>query len=178
MWGKKINKKLLSVAESGLSLKLTCSGAKLSLKRLISFSHRSFGSLHRLISNLSLSFRPSPLAIVMPNPPLTRRASALLSRAPSPRTPSTRSPVQQPLHISSTDNRKSSDSWNSSNYDPADDPDLEWKHEHVLLLTRVCSLVLYSITYHSFYPLLDARRSSCSRTHPLHWPCSPFESAR
>ncbi|KAF8501629.1 hypothetical protein F5888DRAFT_1251581 [Russula emetica] len=71
----------------------------------------------------------------MPNPPLTRRASALLSRAPSPRTPSTRSPVQQPLHIS-TDNRKSSDSWNSSNYDPADDPDLEWKSEHVLLLTR------------------------------------------
>ncbi|KAI0300905.1 hypothetical protein BC826DRAFT_1102221 [Russula brevipes] len=77
-----------------------------------------------------------PLAIIMPNPPLTRRRSALLSRAPSPRTPSMRSPVQQPLHISSTDHRKSSDSWNSSNYDPADDPDLEWKSEHVLLLTR------------------------------------------
>ena len=25
---------------------------------------------------------------------------------------------------------------------------------------------------------LDARRSSCPRTHPLHWPCSPFESPR
>jgi hypothetical protein len=137
-----------------LRLKLTCSGAKLSFNDSFRFHIASFGSfLHRFISNLSLSFRPSLLAIVMPNPPLTRRASALLSRAPSPRTPSTRSPVQQPLHISSTDNRKSSDSWNSSNYDPADDPDLEWKSEHVLLLTRVCPSVLYSITYHSFYPL-------------------------
>ncbi|KAH9039685.1 hypothetical protein EDB84DRAFT_1477537, partial [Lactarius hengduanensis] len=70
-----------------------------------------------------------PLAIIMPNPPLTRRRSALLSRAPSPRTPSMRSPVQHPLHLSSTDNRKSSDSWNSSNYDPADDPDPEWRCE-------------------------------------------------
>lgn len=47
-----------------------------------------------------------------------------------------RSPVQHPLHLPSTDNRKSSDSWNSSNYDPADDPDPEWKSEHILLLTR------------------------------------------
>ena len=47
------------------------------------------------------------------------------------------SPVQHPLHLPSTDNRKSSDSWNSSNYDPSDDPDPEWKSEHVLLLTRV-----------------------------------------
>ncbi|KAI9456008.1 hypothetical protein F5148DRAFT_384380 [Russula earlei] len=68
-------------------------------------------------------------------PPSNHR-STLLSRAPSPRTPSMRSPVQHPLHISSSDNRKSSDSWNSSNYDPADDSDLEWKPEHVLLLTR------------------------------------------
>ena len=89
----------------------------------------------------------------MLNPPLTRRASALLSRAPSPRTPSTRSPVQQPLHISSTDNRKSSDSWNSSNYDPADDPDLEWKPEHVLLLTRVCSPIIYSSTTYHIHPI-------------------------
>ena len=85
----------------------------------------------------------------MLNPPLTRRASALVSRAPSPRTPSTRSPIQQPLHIS-TDNRKSSDSWNSSNYDPADDPDLEWKSEHVLLLTRVCFSIICSTTYHIY----------------------------
>jgi hypothetical protein len=167
------------VAEARLRLKLTCSGAKLSLNDSFRFHIALCASLHSFISNLSLSFRPSLIAIVMPNPPLTRRASALLSRAPSPRTPSTRSPVQQPLHISSTDNRKSSDSWNSSNFDPADDHDLEWKPEHVLLLTRVCSSsVLYSITYHSYYALLDARRSSCSRTHPLHWPCSPFESAR
>src|SRR6266851_5016474 len=93
----------------------------------------------------------TPLPIIMPNPPLTRRRSALLSRAPSPRTPSMRSPVQEPLHISSTDNRKSSDSWNSSNYDPADDPDLEWKHEHVLLLTRVSPPILFPLLIHSQY---------------------------
>jgi hypothetical protein len=120
----------------------------------------------------------NPLPIIMPNPPLTRRRSAL-SCAPSPRTPSMRSPVQQPLHISSTDNRKSSDSWNSSNYDPADDSDLEWKPEHVLLLTRVCMLshsFLSSLTIFLCPP--DSRRSSRSRTHPVHRPCSPFESAR
>ncbi|KAI0303739.1 hypothetical protein B0F90DRAFT_1809449 [Multifurca ochricompacta] len=77
-----------------------------------------------------------PLAIIMPNPPLTRCRSTLLSRAPSPRTPSMRSPAHQLVHLSSTDNRKSSDSWNSSNYDPADGPDPEWIPEHVLLLSR------------------------------------------
>ncbi|KAH9994809.1 hypothetical protein BJV77DRAFT_280235 [Russula vinacea] len=104
--------------------------------------------------------------------PLTRRASALLSRAPSPRTPSTRSPVQQPLHISSTDNRKSSDSWNSSNYDPADDPDSSGN----------LNTSFFSQGYvHRFFtrPLTihisssDSRCSSCSRTHPLHWPVPP-----
>lgn len=100
----------------------------------------------------------NPLSIIMPNPPLISRRSAL-SRAPSPRTPSMRSPVQQPLHISSTDNRKSTDSWNSSNYDPADDSDLEWKSEHVLLLTRVCFSILFRILhlpYLSALQTLDA----------------------
>src|SRR6266571_4465961 len=91
-----------------------------------------------------------PLAIIMPNPPLTRRRSALLSRAPSPRTPSMRSPVQHPLHLPSTDNRKSSDSWNSSNYDPADDPDPEWRSEHVLLLIRVCLQYLSRLHHLSY----------------------------
>ena len=95
-----------------------------------------------------------PLAIIMPNPPLTRRRSALLSRAPSPKTPSMRSPIQHPLHLPPTDNRKSSDSWNSSNYDLADDPDLEWKSEHVLLLTRVSSLVPQFIISHSLITFL------------------------
>jgi len=89
----------------------------------------------------------TPLPIIIPNPPLTRRRSALLSRAPSPRTPSMRSPIQTPLHIPSTDNRKSSDSWNSSNYDLADDSDLEWKSDHVLLLTRVYPRVLFHIVF-------------------------------
>jgi hypothetical protein len=58
-----------------------------------------------------------------------------------------RSPTQLPFHVSSNDNRKSSDSWNSSNNDPADDLDLEWKHEHILLLTRVWFLFLLSLSY-------------------------------
>ena len=57
-----------------------------------------------------------------------------------------RSPAQHPLHLSSVDNRKSSDSWNSSNNDPADDLDLEWKPEHVLLLTRVCLSILLIVS--------------------------------
>ena len=70
-----------------------------------------------------------------------------------------RSPVQHPLYLPPTDNRKSSDSWNSSNYDPADDPDPEWKSEHVLLLTRVClqSPPIYHIPFTNHTPqTLDA----------------------
>ncbi|KAF9565410.1 hypothetical protein CPC08DRAFT_683949 [Agrocybe pediades] len=70
----------------------------------------------------------SPLAIA---PPMPHRRSSLLSvnSAASPRTPrSCRSPsLYYPAH------RKSTDSWNSSN---ADDMDVEWKQEHVLLLSR------------------------------------------
>ena len=103
-----------------------------------------------------------PLAIIMPNPPLTRRRSTLLSRAPSPRTPSMRSPIQHPLHLPPTDNRKSSDSWNSSNYDLADDPDLEWKSEHVLLLTRVS---FYSSQFIIFHSLITIFRHSTLFQH-------------
>jgi hypothetical protein len=74
----------------------------------------------------------TPLAIVLPHPPLPHRRSSLLSlnSAASPRTP--RSCADTSLYYPA--NRKSTDSWNSSN---ADDMDFEWKPEQVLLLSRV-----------------------------------------
>ena len=45
-----------------LRLKLTCSGAKLSFNDSF-LSHHSFGSIHRFIPNLPLSFRPSLLSL-------------------------------------------------------------------------------------------------------------------
>ncbi|KAF8954019.1 hypothetical protein BDZ97DRAFT_1869225 [Flammula alnicola] len=76
----------------------------------------------------------SPLAIVLPHPPLPHRRSSLLSlnSAASPHTPrSCHSPCLPPVYYPA--NRKSTDSWNSSN---ADDMDFDWKPEQVLLLTR------------------------------------------
>ncbi|KIM40509.1 hypothetical protein M413DRAFT_162973 [Hebeloma cylindrosporum] len=73
----------------------------------------------------------TPLAIVLPHPPLPHRRSSLLSlnSAASPHTP--RSCASPSLYYPA--NRKSTDSWNSSN---ADDMDFEWKPEQVLLLSR------------------------------------------
>ncbi|KAA1467619.1 hypothetical protein DENSPDRAFT_856788 [Dentipellis sp. KUC8613] len=77
-----------------------------------------------------------PLAIVMPHPPLPRRRSSLLSQS-APRTPSCGSPAHTTFFLPSSGNRKSSDSWNSSNYDVADDElEEEWKPEQILLLSR------------------------------------------
>ena len=83
--------------------------------------------------------RPSgvtPLAIVLPHPPLPRRRSSLLSATSisSPRTPSCGSPKCSTLFFNNATNRKSTDSWNSSN---ADDCEWEWKPEQTLLLSRV-----------------------------------------
>ncbi|KAI0252497.1 hypothetical protein BJV78DRAFT_1201035 [Lactifluus subvellereus] len=75
-----------------------------------------------------------------------------------------RSPAQQPLHISSTDNREGSDSWNSSNNDPADDLDLEWKPEHVFLLTRFS--MLFPFTY-SLPASVPFHLQTCSTKLPL-----------
>ncbi|KDR79000.1 hypothetical protein GALMADRAFT_224250 [Galerina marginata CBS 339.88] len=75
----------------------------------------------------------TPLAIVLPHPPLPRRRSSLLSlnSAASPHTP--RSCPSPSLPIFYPANRKSTDSWNSSN---ADDMDFEWKQDQILLLSR------------------------------------------
>ncbi|KAI0749796.1 hypothetical protein C8Q80DRAFT_1100527 [Daedaleopsis nitida] len=58
----------------------------------------------------------------------------MLSSASNPRTPP---PRDTPLPLlSPASNRKSSDSWNSSNYDAADDFEWEWKIEQTRLLSR------------------------------------------
>ncbi|CCM00116.1 uncharacterized protein FIBRA_02143 [Fibroporia radiculosa] len=63
----------------------------------------------------------------------TRRQTAL-PRGGSPHTPpNSRSPL--PL-LASGANRNSSDSWNSSNYDGADDMEVEWSVEQTRLLSR------------------------------------------
>jgi hypothetical protein len=81
----------------------------------------------------------TPLAIVLPHPPLPHRRSSLLSinSANSPHTP--RSCPSPCLPIYYPANRKSTDSWNSSN--GPDDMDLDWKPEQVLLLSRVGPLI-------------------------------------
>lgn len=76
-----------------------------------------------------------PLALVIPHPRLPRRRSSLLSQVSDPHTPpNCNSPL--PL-LASSSNRKSSDSWNSSNYDGADDLEFEWTPEQMRLLSRV-----------------------------------------
>ncbi|KAI0925813.1 hypothetical protein AcV5_008442 [Taiwanofungus camphoratus] len=75
-----------------------------------------------------------PLALVIPHPRLPRRRSSLLSQVSDPHTPpNCNSPL--PL-LASSSNRKSSDSWNSSNYDGADDLEFEWTPEQMRLLSR------------------------------------------
>ncbi|KAF9267881.1 hypothetical protein L218DRAFT_651520 [Marasmius fiardii PR-910] len=85
----------------------------------------------------------SSLAIVLPRPELPRRhssRSSLLSQnsVSTPRTPSgCPSPrCQSWLMTSNTSNRKSTDSWNSSNVEFGEDCDAEWKPEQTLLLSR------------------------------------------
>ncbi|KAJ7707578.1 hypothetical protein B0H17DRAFT_1156184 [Mycena rosella] len=78
----------------------------------------------------------TPLAIVLPHPSLPRRRSSLFSSAPSPRTPrSCGSPTCSSLIFAAAANRKSTDSWNSSNQD-LNDLDYDWKPDQILLLRR------------------------------------------
>ncbi|KAF5391487.1 hypothetical protein D9757_002430 [Collybiopsis confluens] len=84
--------------------------------------------------------RVSTLAIVLPHPPLLGRRSSLRSQGSiaSPHTPRNSS-CNSPTWLfanSNTNNRKSIDSWNSSNYDVGEDCDSEWKPDQVLLLAR------------------------------------------
>ncbi|THV07321.1 hypothetical protein K435DRAFT_815545 [Dendrothele bispora CBS 962.96] len=85
------------------------------------------------------SNRVSTLAIVLPRPALPRRRSSLLSLSSSPRTPRSSGCASPTCHswlFAAGNNRKSIDSWNSSNQDVGEDCDSEWKPEQILLLSR------------------------------------------
>ena len=79
--------------------------------------------------------RPSAVA---PLPALalpTREMNALLSSGSAPHTPTKRA---EPLPLFTVNkNRYSTDSWNSSNFDGAEDMELEWKPEQIRFLNRV-----------------------------------------
>ena len=82
--------------------------------------------------------RPSAAATplsVLPLTPRHRDLASLKSPDSAPHTPTKRA---EPLPVFSTNtNRLSTDSWNSSNCDGADEITFEWKPEQILLLTRV-----------------------------------------
>lgn len=74
--------------------------------------------------------------LVSPGPITRTRAALRSSMSSAPHTPTgDNSPL--PLFGSSNTNRYSTDSWNSSNYDTADDVEWEWRPEQLRLLTRV-----------------------------------------
>ncbi|KII85059.1 hypothetical protein PLICRDRAFT_57000 [Plicaturopsis crispa FD-325 SS-3] len=122
--------------------------------------------------------RPSavpPLAIVLPHPSLPRRRSSLLSAtATSPRTPrSCGSPTCSSIFLASN-NRKSTDSWNSSNQD---DQEWEWKPEQTSLLSRTLDALPAHLTpFNGPVPpsnLLDKIARGISQAKgPLDWPHS------
>ncbi|KAH9846659.1 hypothetical protein C2E23DRAFT_743498 [Lenzites betulinus] len=101
----------------------------------------------------------------------------MLSSASDPHTPPPRnSPL--PVFSSTASNRKSSDSWNSSNYDGADDLEWEWKPEQTRLLSRT----LDALPAHLLTPfngpvppsnLLDKiARGVIAAKGPVEWPHS------
>ncbi|KAI0833536.1 hypothetical protein BC628DRAFT_1307425 [Trametes gibbosa] len=101
----------------------------------------------------------------------------MLSSASDPHTPPPRnSPL--PVLSSAISNRKSSDSWNSSNYDAADDLESEWKPEQTRLLSRT----LDALPAHLLTPfngpvppsnLLDKiARGVIAAKGPVEWPHS------
>ena len=106
------------------------------------------------------STRVSPLAIVLPHPPLPHRRSSRLSANSAPQTPRS---CGSPSIFFPSSNRKSTDSWNSSN---ADDMEYDWKPEQVLLLSRV-SIFFPPLSLASYSPSTDFRRPSRSSRHSL-----------
>ncbi|PPQ90798.1 hypothetical protein CVT25_012118 [Psilocybe cyanescens] len=119
----------------------------------------------------------TPLAIVLPHPQLIHRRSSLLSinSAASPHTPRSCSSPSLPIYYQPPANRNSTDSWNSSN---ADDMDVEWKQEHVLLLSRTLdALPAHLVTpFNGSIPpsnLLDKIARGVSQAKgPAEWPYS------
>ncbi|OCH95340.1 hypothetical protein OBBRIDRAFT_573012 [Obba rivulosa] len=124
--------------------------------------------------------RPSaavaPLSVSIPQAPLSNPRSSQLSNISSPHTPPNKlSPL--PLFSSNANNRKSTDSWNSSNYD-GDDTEWEWTPEQ----TRFLSRTLDALPAHLLTPfngpvppsnLLDKIARNVSQAKgPLEWPHS------
>jgi transcription factor SPN1 len=117
----------------------------------------------------------SPLAIVLPHPPLPLRPSSIVSTSSSsPRTPRTCASPTCPPSLFTTPNRKSSDSWNSSTQD---ETDLEWKSEQVLLLSRVRTPPPFQS--HSISNRVpDPRRPARASPHPIQRSNPPLKPPR
>ncbi|KAJ3529876.1 hypothetical protein NMY22_g8814 [Coprinellus aureogranulatus] len=117
----------------------------------------------------------SPLALVLPHPPLPRRSShlSLKSNDSAPRTPTCGSPVTSVIFCPPS--RRSTDSWNSSN---ADDLEWEWKPDQILLLSRTLdALPAHLVTpFNGPIPpanLLDKIARGVSEAKgPVEWPHS------
>ncbi|EMD34025.1 hypothetical protein CERSUDRAFT_117538 [Gelatoporia subvermispora B] len=124
--------------------------------------------------------RPSaavaPLSVSISQLPLSSRRSSQLSDVSTPHTPpNCLSPL--PLFTPNSNNRKSTDSWNSSSYD-GDDTEWEWTLEQ----TRFLSRTLDALPAHLLTPfngpvppsnLLDKIARNVSQTKgPLEWPHS------
>ncbi|KAK7463501.1 hypothetical protein VKT23_006849 [Stygiomarasmius scandens] len=128
------------------------------------------------------SNRVSTLAIVLPRPALPRRPSSLLSQSPSspctPRNSGCASPTCYSWLLAAGNNRKSMDSWNSSNQDVGEDCESEWKPDQVLLLSRTLdALPSHLVTpFNGPIPpsnLLDKiARGISSAKGPVEWPHS------
>ncbi|KAJ3977218.1 hypothetical protein EV361DRAFT_788740 [Lentinula raphanica] len=127
--------------------------------------------------------RVSTLAIVLPHPPLLRRRSSLLSQGSiaSPHTPRTSncgSPTCQSWLFANNNNRRSTDSWNSSNQDVGEDCESDWKPDQVLLLSRTLdALPSHLVTpFNGPIPpsnLLDKiARGVANAKGPIEWPHS------
>lgn len=114
----------------------------------------------------------TPMAVFLSHAPVARRTSSLLSVSTqgSPRTPRSCGSPSNSVFVPPPPNRKSTDSWNSSN---ADDLECEWSQDQLLLLSRVCFLFLSPAL---FLTLPDAR---CPPSPPCHslQRCSPLKSS-
>ncbi|KAJ8072358.1 hypothetical protein PM082_015917 [Marasmius tenuissimus] len=125
----------------------------------------------------------SSLSLVLPRPELPHRRSSLLSQGSvtSPQTPRNSgcsSPrCQSWLMTSNASNRKSTDSWNSSNADFGEEFEAEWKPEQILLLSRTLDALPAHLTpFNGPIPpsnLLDKiARGVSSAKGPNDWPHS------
>lgn len=120
-----------------------------------------------------------PLSPVISSIPLsTRRRSSLLSTSSGPHTPPPSRHPNLPVLSMASSNRNSTDSWNSSNYDGAEDLQWEWRPEQTRLLLRTLdALPAHLLTpFNGAIPpsnLLDKIARGVSQAKgPLEWPHS------